>query len=70
MLRLRTNEGILCEEFRAETGYDAQELFAEAIRSHCRAKLLTADDDRIALTRKGLLVADAVIRDFLKPSGC
>ncbi|MGQ9651176.1 MAG: radical SAM family heme chaperone HemW [Phycisphaerae bacterium] len=70
MLRLRTSEGIVCDEFRAETGYDAQELFAEAIRSHCGAGLLLANRDRIALTRKGLLVADAVVRDFLKPFGC
>lgn len=70
MLRLRTSEGIVCDEFRADTGYDAQELFAEVIRTHCGAGLLTANRDRIVLTRKGLPVADAIIRDFLKPSGC
>lgn len=69
MLRLRMTDGIRCEEFQALTGYDPHVLFADAIQNHVRTGLLTVDHDRIVLTRKGLPLADAVIRDFLKPTG-
>jgi oxygen-independent coproporphyrinogen III oxidase len=69
MLRLRTIEGICRDEFHVQTGFDPGELFAGAIRQHVEGGLLMADDRRIALTRKGLLVADAVIRDFVLPDG-
>lgn len=69
MLRLRMTDGIRREEFRALTGYDPHVLFADAIQNHVRIGLLTVDRDRIVLTRKGLPLADAVVRDFLKPTG-
>ena len=37
------------------------------IRVHTAAGLLAVDADRIALTRRGRLLADAVIADFLRP---
>lgn len=69
MLRLRMTDGIRCEEFQALTGYDPRALFADAIENHIRTGLLTVDHNQIALTRKGLPLADAVVRDFLKPTG-
>jgi oxygen-independent coproporphyrinogen III oxidase len=69
MLRLRTVEGIRYEEFREQTGFDPRQLFAEAIRQHVESGLMRATCDRVALSRKGLPLADAVIRDFLLPAG-
>jgi len=69
MLGLRMTEGIDRPAFRAQTGFDPCELFADAIRRHSAAGLLAADGRRIALTRSGLPLADAVIRDFVCPEG-
>ena len=67
MLNLRLVEGIRLGSFQEATGFDPLELFAEAIRVHTAAGLLAVDADRIALTRRGRLLADAVIADFLRP---
>lgn len=68
MLALRLNEGIQRERFHQTTGYDPFDLFARQIREHTSAGLLRVDHDRIALTRRGLLLADAVIGDFVRPA--
>ena len=67
MLQLRLIDGIRCCEFHAQTGFDPLGLFAAPIAEHGARGLLTADADRIALTRRGRPVADAVIADFLLP---
>lgn len=67
MLLLRLAEGIDCDRFIATTGYDARRIFADAIDRHSAAGLLQANSRRIALTRRGLLLADAIISDFLLP---
>jgi coproporphyrinogen III oxidase-like Fe-S oxidoreductase len=69
MLNLRLADGIQRESFKRNTGFDPFELFAEVIRPHVDTGLLVADSERIALTRQGRLVADAIIADFLRPHG-
>ena len=68
MLMLRLVEGVDCEEFRALTGFDPEELFAAAIGQHLKAGFLAVERGRIRLTDQGRLVADTVIADFLMPS--
>ncbi|MBI4581237.1 MAG: radical SAM family heme chaperone HemW, partial [Planctomycetes bacterium] len=68
MLNLRLTEGIRRDRFLHTTGFDPFALFADAIRIHAAAGRLTVDNDRIALTRAGFLVGDAVTADFLSPS--
>lgn len=68
MLQLRLVAGINRASFRAATGFDPGELFADTIARHAGDGFLTVDDRRIALTRKGRLVADTVVADFLSPS--
>ena len=68
MLQLRLVRGIHPPEFQAATGYDPGELFREVIAAHVERGLLTSDSQRIALTRRGRLVGDAVIADFLSPA--
>lgn len=67
MLALRLIDGIDCGRFRQTTGYDPVELFAEIIRTHTTAGLLTVADGHIALTAQGRLVGDAIMADFLLP---
>jgi oxygen-independent coproporphyrinogen-3 oxidase len=67
MLQLRLVNGIDRATFRAVAGFDPGELFADVIARHIEHGLLIADDRHIALTRKGRLVGDAVIADFLLP---
>jgi oxygen-independent coproporphyrinogen-3 oxidase len=69
MLALRLNEGINAEWFRQATGYDLLKLFADPIRTHAASGLLAVEPGRIALTRRGRLLADAVMADFLCPRG-
>jgi len=67
MLMLRLNEGLGYEAFQRATGFDAQQLFADTITKYEKHGLLTADTEHMALTRKGRLIANTVIADFLAP---
>jgi oxygen-independent coproporphyrinogen-3 oxidase len=68
MLALRLVEGIDCRQFREATGLDPLELFAAPIQAHASAGLLVVREGHLSLTRKGRLVGDAIIADFLSPS--
>jgi oxygen-independent coproporphyrinogen-3 oxidase len=65
MLQLRLVSGIHRTDFRQATGFDPAELFAGVIARHVERNLLIADEEHIALTRAGRLVADSVIAEFL-----
>ncbi|MCG3128804.1 MAG: Oxygen-independent coproporphyrinogen-III oxidase-like protein YqeR [Phycisphaerae bacterium] len=65
MLNLRLREGIQRHDFAARFGVDPAVLFAEAIDRHAPAGLLEVDSERIRLTRRGQLVADGVMGDFV-----
>lgn len=65
MLQLRLIRGIDCAVFGERFGIDPLVLFREAIDKHTGLGLLAAGEGRIALTPAGLLLADAVIADFL-----
>jgi oxygen-independent coproporphyrinogen-3 oxidase len=65
MLELRLTAGIDRQRFIERYGVDPRELFADAIAEYVPAGLLEVDDRGIRLTRRGLLVADTVIADFL-----
>ncbi len=65
MLELRLNQGIDRAGFAARFGQDPAAWFAEAVERHVAIGTLTVTSARIALTRRGLLVADSVTADFL-----
>lgn len=67
MLALRTREGIDRTRFREDTGHDPFRLYETTIARHAGAGLLTLGEDHVALSREGLLVADAILPDFLCP---
>ena len=62
---LRLTEGIDRVKFREETGFDAAVIFAERIKEFGTLGLLEADSRGIRLTRRGMLVANRVMADFL-----
>ena len=62
---LRLIDGIDEGRFRAQTGFDARELFAEKISELSGLGLLDVAGDRIRLSRSGLLVANRVMAEFL-----
>lgn len=68
MLRLRMTEGIDVTGFAQQTGYDPHTLFAEPIAEARSRGLLEVTPERIRLTRPGLLLADAVMAEFLNPT--
>ncbi len=65
MLALRTMAGIDKNEFSARTGYDPFALFENQIEKFVRLGLLETRDHHIALTAKGLPLANEVLGDFL-----
>jgi len=67
MLQLRLIKGLKGSFFREKTGYDPHRLFAPIVDRCVRKGLLRVEGEYIALTRKGLLLADEVIADFLFP---
>lgn len=65
MLALRLTRGIDCAAFERRFGCDPRTLFRDAIQRHGANGLLICDDATIRLTRRGFLLADRVMMDFL-----
>jgi oxygen-independent coproporphyrinogen-3 oxidase len=62
---LRLIDGIDRRRFQTVTGFDAFRLFATAIDEFTQLGLLCADQDRLRLTRRGLLLANRVMEGFI-----
>ncbi|MBN2447116.1 MAG: radical SAM family heme chaperone HemW [Phycisphaerae bacterium] len=65
MLALRLSDGIDRAGFAARFGHDPLAFFRDAVDKHVAAGLLEVTDTNIRLTRRGCLLADTVIVDFL-----
>jgi len=65
MLELRLIEGLDRGCFARRFGQDPIAFFDHAVKRNVENGLLTVTDNHIRLTRKGLLLADRVIADFL-----
>jgi oxygen-independent coproporphyrinogen-3 oxidase len=66
-LQLRRAEGIRRVSFRRQTGFELDALAGKALTCLVAAGLLDSDSDGVCLTRDGKCVADAVVRELLKP---
>ncbi|HEV55895.1 MAG TPA: radical SAM family heme chaperone HemW [Phycisphaerales bacterium] len=64
VLNLRRRGGIDLAEYQRATGFDAMELFAEAIAEHVQAGFLACRDGRVVLTTAAVPVADRILCDF------
>ncbi len=64
VLNLRRTAGINLAEFQESTGYDAINLFAQAIEKNRQSELLQVEQGSVFLTRKALPIADSVLCDF------
>jgi oxygen-independent coproporphyrinogen-3 oxidase len=62
---LRRARGVGCDEFRARTGFDLEQVAGPAIERHCATGLLERTVDGVRLTREGRFLADTVIVDCL-----
>lgn len=65
MLALRLAAGIDRRRFARRFGADPAELFAEAVKRHTGDGLLEVTPTAVRLTRRGMLLADCVLRDFV-----
>ncbi len=70
MLMLRLVQGIDCRFFADVTGFDAYVLFADPICRYSAEGLLAVSENYIRLTRRGRLLGDTIIADFLRPDAC
>ncbi len=66
VVNLRRRKGIVLDEFKSRTGFDALDIFSETIERHLKNGMLKYDEmsNRIYLSRKALPVADSVLCDF------
>ena len=64
-LQLRRADGIDREAFAKQTGRQLDDLAGPAIARHVASGLLSDDGHRVALTREGMCVADALVEDLL-----
>jgi oxygen-independent coproporphyrinogen-3 oxidase len=67
MLLLRLTRGMHFADFAARTGFEARRTFADPIERFARVGLLEVDQTRVRLTERGLVVADALSGEFLRP---
>ncbi len=63
---LRRLEGVDCEAFERETGYRVEALGGAALKEYQQHGLLEMREGTLRLTRKGLLVSDALWPAFLR----
>ena len=64
VLNLRRRCGIILDEFKKQTGFDAAKLFAEPIGRYKKLGLIRTTSKRLCLTQKALPIADSVLCDF------
>ncbi|MCH7924550.1 MAG: radical SAM family heme chaperone HemW, partial [Planctomycetes bacterium] len=69
MMQLRLTEGMSILSFRERVGVDPLELFGDTLARLVKGGLVARNDDHIALTRQGQLVANAVIWDLAVAGG-
>jgi oxygen-independent coproporphyrinogen III oxidase len=65
MLRLRLIEGVDLESFRERYNFDAMAEYSEQLREMTEAGLIETEDNRLRLTRKGILLSNEVFMLFV-----
>jgi oxygen-independent coproporphyrinogen-3 oxidase len=65
IMSLRLRKGISNADFYERFGYKIEEQFGEQIKRLMNYGLVSYDDERLKLTKKGLFVADTVMTEFL-----
>ena len=65
IMALRMTSGISKKEFTQRSGFDLNELFEKQLNNLTQTGLISFDDERVKLTRKGLSVADSVMMEFV-----
>lgn len=65
MLRLRTAEGIDLENLKSRFGTDAYDYLLRQAQSYIDSDLLRLNENRLVLTRKGIMTSNAIITDLM-----
>ena len=65
LLGLERRKGVSLSELSVRYGRDVGRLYQEPLRFLSQNGLISQGDDRVSLTRRGLLLADAVTAEFL-----
>ena len=65
LLGLERREGVSLSKLSARYGRDVGRLYQEPLRFLSENGLISQGDDRVSLTRRGLLLSDAVTAEFL-----
>jgi len=65
VLNLRRTAGMDLAEFRKQTGFQAERLFADAVAENAAKGLLAVENGRMFLTRAARGIADSVLCDFV-----
>jgi oxygen-independent coproporphyrinogen-3 oxidase len=66
VFQLRRLEGVVREEFAAHTGFEVDSLVGRPLARMAEQGLLDDDGRRVALSRRGLLISDAIWPHFLR----
>jgi coproporphyrinogen III oxidase-like Fe-S oxidoreductase len=66
MLRLRLSDGVAFDDYAAQWGRDAREVYSDELNRLAKLRLLDVDARRFALSDGGLAVADAIASEFLR----
>jgi oxygen-independent coproporphyrinogen-3 oxidase len=66
-LNLRRRDGVHRGEFLEQTGFDLDALAGQALQRQVELGLLEDDGQRVRLTRRGQVVADAIIATLFRP---
>lgn len=66
MLGLRMLDGVDCEAFRGRFGVEPADVYAPELERLTRGGLLELADSRIRLTKRGVLLANEVMQEFLR----
>lgn len=64
-LGLRKMEGVSVSKFRQQFGTELKDVYKEVIDRLCRQGLLTLEEDRLKLTRRGIDISNFVMSEFL-----
>jgi oxygen-independent coproporphyrinogen-3 oxidase len=63
---LRMLQGVDLEQFRQDTGYDAERLVGDELKRFVELGMLEIVEERLRLTRNGLLLSDSLWPSFLR----
>ena len=66
MLRLRLNEGLVCEEVKKRFGFSIPEEMIKKSKKYISSGYMCLENEKLFLTSKGFLLSNTIISDILQ----